>query len=300
MIIIDADIYSLANRFGIAQNKFTQYANKSIDEIIEAEAAQGNSRAAKFSGEVLNDTAALVKLFKLSNVENKFAILQNLSEHQLEELLPLLEKQDLIIGLNYFDKDKLLELIGRLPAEQLVKYVLEMFPSKEIMKLMPVESMNKFLALPELDKSLVLKHLQQLKPEFLAQAIESVTGKPAKGLNSQELVKEIAALPQQKYKEALVNISEDQKRKFILLMIEEKPKLLEKFPAEGFVKILNEKEKPDLIKAAKVIKSEFLVEMLKELPKDLLAVIVTQIDPKLFAEVLIKSYPNILKEIIST
>ncbi|HNW25745.1 MAG TPA: hypothetical protein PLG15_00510 [Candidatus Gastranaerophilaceae bacterium] len=300
MIVIDADIYSLANRFGIAQSKFTQYANKSIDEIIEAEAAQGNSAAAKFSREVLKDSSALVELFKLSSVGNRFAILQNLSEQELEKLLPFLEKQDLIIGLNYFDKAKLLELMGRLPAEQLVKYVLEMFPPKEIMKLMPAESMDKFLTLPDLDKNLVLKHLMQMKPEFLAQMIESVTGKPAKSLNPQELVKEIASLPQEKYKEALVNIPEDQKRKFILAMIEEKPKLLEKFPAEGFVKVLNEKEKPDLIKAAKVIEPEFLVEMLKELPQDLLAVIVTQINPEIFAQVLIKSYQDILRSIIST
>ncbi len=300
MIIIDADIYSLANRFGIAQNKFTQYASKSIDEIIKAEAAQGNTQAAKFSREVLNDAAALVELFKLSSIGNKFAILQNLSEHQLEELLPLLQKQDLIIGLNYFNKDKLLELMTRLPKEQLVKYVLEMFPPKEIMQFMPSESMNKFLTLPDLDKNLVLKHLKKMNPEILAQMIESVTGKAVKSLNPQELIKDLASLPQEKYKEALVNIPEAVKRVFILSMVEEKPKLLEKLPAEGYQKVLEQKEKPDLIKASKVIEPEFLAEMLKELPPDLLSVIVTQIDPKIFAEVLIKNYQDILKEIIST
>lgn len=299
MIVIDADLYLLSNRFGIAQSKFSQYANKSIDEIVQAEAAQGNTQAAQFSREVLKNSDSLVELFKLSSVGNRFAILQNLTEQQLEELLPLLEKEDLIIGLNYFDKDKLLELMGRLPKEQLVKYVLEMFPPEEVMQFMPVASIDKFLLLPELDKDLVMKHLQKMRPEVLAVMIESVTGKPVTSLDPKELVKEIGLLPPDKYKEALLNIPEEQKRKFVLSMFEEKPKLMEKIDAQGYVKVLEQKDKPDLIKAAKVIEKEHIVEILKELPKELLSVIVTQIDPKIFAEVLIKKYQGILHEIIS-
>ena len=48
MIRLDIDLSYLTKNFEIGTQRLNQYASKSIDEIMEAEAAQGNPQAEKF------------------------------------------------------------------------------------------------------------------------------------------------------------------------------------------------------------------------------------------------------------
>ena len=187
MITLDTDLLYIASKFNISPKRISEYANKSIDEIMAAEAANGNPQAAKFDSQVLSNPQELIKLFKLSTPRNRYAILQNMSQHDLESLLPLLETKDLILGLNFFTKDKLLKLVGQIPKKELVKYVFQMFSPEQVMKMMPEEQMNKVLTSQDLDKGLVLKHLKSLSPEILSQMIEAATGQKAEGNNQMYL-----------------------------------------------------------------------------------------------------------------
>jgi len=297
MIKIDADLYYIANKFNISSQRISQYAGKSIDEIMESEAAQGNTQAAKFDVEVLNNPTELMKLLKLSTPANRHAILQNLNQQDLEALLPLLEKNDLVFGLNFFTKDKLLKLVGNIPKDQLVKYVFQMFSQADVMKMMPVEQMDKLLTSPDLDKGQVLKYLKSMNPEVLAQIIESATGKKVESMDQQDLIGQIAGLNPEKYREALTSIPEEKKREFIFQMAKENPKLYEMFDADAYEKMLNQKDKPDLVKAAQSIEPDQLIKMMGELPQDLLAIVVTQINPKDFADVLTSKYKDVLTQI---
>ena len=50
--------------FNISRKKLSDvYAGMSIEEIMKAEAQQGNTAAAKFDSAVLNDPIKLIKLF---------------------------------------------------------------------------------------------------------------------------------------------------------------------------------------------------------------------------------------------
>ena len=68
-----------------------------------------------------------------------------MDDKQLEGLLPLMEKNDLVQGLNYFTQDKLLKLLEELPPEQLVKTVLELFSQEEVIQFMPEDQLDKLL-----------------------------------------------------------------------------------------------------------------------------------------------------------
>lgn len=299
-ITLDTNLYMICSMFNVSYKKITdEYSGMSIEKIMEAEAAQGNKAAASFDSEVLNNPAKLIQLFGLDKLGNKYAILKNLSEHDLENLLPLLEQPDLVLGLKMFDKDKILELVQQLPKNQLVKYIFQMFSPEQVLKLMPEEFIDKFLQSDKLDKGLVMKHLKSLPPELLAQMLEAATGQPVQSMDPQDLIKQIGSLPPQKYKEALISLPSEQKRQFILGITKEEPKLFELFDAEGYAKVAAKKDKPDLIKAAQVIEPEELVKMLKELPKDLISIVMTQIDPKVFADILIEDYQDILSQVIA-
>ena len=109
-IAIDTNLIYLQNRLNISADRLQTYQGKTIDQIIEAEAAAGNQLAIALAEELLSNVNLLVELFQLADPNNKFMILRNMDDKQLEGFLPLMEKNDLVQGLNYFTQDKLLKL----------------------------------------------------------------------------------------------------------------------------------------------------------------------------------------------
>lgn len=313
MITLDTDMYLLCSLFNISSQKLSGiYAGKSVEDIMEAEAAQGNTAAANFDKTILNDPVKLAELFQLNNVGNKFAILSNMSQADLEDLLPLLNQQDLIIGLNYFTKDKLIDMDEDLPKEQLVRLMFEMFSPEQIMQLMPEEQLNKVLKNPNMDKSLEIKYLATLKPEILAQMYEATTGMQAPTIgntgnvsgsptfDTQKLLAMITSLPADKFQEAMINIPPQNKREFVLRIAKEDPRVFLMFDSHAYTKIISsEKQKEDIIRASSVIDQDQLVKMMTHLPKDLMAVLLTQIDTQKFAAILCENFKNILSQIVA-
>ena len=313
-IAIDVNMHMLCSMFNISYKKITdEYYGMAIDEIMKAEAQQGNTAAAKFDSSILNNPAKFIELFGLQDAENKFAILSNMNEHDLKDLLPLLNPKDLVSGLNFFTKDKLLELIKDLPPEQLVKYVFEMFSPEQVMLMMPEDEIDKVLtsSFMKKNKELELKFLEKVKPEILAQMIEAATGQKAIGVGEigmdgkprfdmEALINQLRALPDDKYQEAILSMPPVNKQFFMLGMAKENPKIFELFSPEAYTNIIGQKkEKEEMIKAALVIEPEHLVKMVEQLPPDLTAVVLTQIDTDKFADVLLANFRDIIRQIVA-
>lgn len=313
MITLDTDMYLLCSLFNVSQRKIAdEYSGMSVEDIMEAEAAQGNASAANFDKAILNDPVKLIELFKLNDVGNKYAILSNLNEKDLEELLPMLDQEDLVAGLNLFTKDKLLKLSEQLPMEQLVNMVFQMFAPEELMQFMPEDQLNKFLTSTELDKDTILKNLQSMNPQILAQMLEATTGQPAMSSDSQmslsgqvnydgqQILQQLMSLPDDKFQESLLNMPTQAKKGFILTMAKQDNKLFQLFDASAYTSIMGQKrQKEDIVKSSMVLESDQLVKMLEELPQDLTAIVLTQIDTNKFADVLLSKFKDIIKEIVA-
>ena len=82
-----------------------KYANMSVDEIIEAEAAQGNQQAIELAQELTTNTSLVMELFDLADTNNKYMILREMSAQQLQTFLPEMEESDLLQGLYFFTED---------------------------------------------------------------------------------------------------------------------------------------------------------------------------------------------------
>lgn len=312
MITLDSNIILLCSMFNISYRKLAnEYTGMSVEQIMQAEAQQGNTAAANFDQSVLGDPQKLIELFKLDDIGNKYAILSNMNEHDLENLLPFLEQQDLMAGLQFFTKDKLVDLSKNLPQKDLVKYVFNMFSPEQIMQLMPDEEIDKALTSEQLDKNFILKYLPSLKSEILAQMYETATGDtsnaPTMGidgvqtdLTSQEFTNKLSLLPDAKFKEALLSMPPQTKKNFTLMLSRENPNIFLLFNPQAYAHIIdNRKNKEEMIKASNAIDNEQLVKMLKELPQDLTAIVLTQIDTKKFADVLLTQFKSILAEVIA-
>ena len=75
-IVIDASMTRFAERLHISASRMVnEYGLKTIDEIIEAEAAQGNSQAVNYAKEMYDSPDKLIQIFRLADVENKFVLI---------------------------------------------------------------------------------------------------------------------------------------------------------------------------------------------------------------------------------
>lgn len=301
MLVLETDLNLLLNKLNISRTKMTElYSHMTVDEIIEAEAAQGNQAAVEYATELFTNVENLVEIFKLADPKNKFLILQTMTSDKLHKFLPLMEEEDLTQGFKFFTEDKLVAMMKELPPEQLIQTVFEMFSEQEVIDLMPNDELDKFLTSTEVDKGNVLKHLQSIPPEYLAQIIEGITGKECENMDSIDMVKQIGNFNPLEYKDALTSMGATQKQQLTLALAHEHKDLYQVFSPEAYTDMVHsQKQKPEMIKALNVIEQEEKIKMLKELPNDLLSIVITQMDAKDFADTLIRKFPEVLAEIVA-
>ncbi len=299
-ITINTDLAYIQSKLNISTSKMETYQNKSIEEIIQTEAAEGNQAAIQLAADMFTNVSQLVELFQLADPENKLAIMSEMTGSQLEKLVPMLETNDLVIGLNYFTQDTLLDLVKDIPKEELVKMVFQLFSQQQVINFMPEEQMDKLLTGTDMNKQMLLNNLERLPEIYLQQVYESVSGKEASG-NAKEMVAQIGQLGDLDYKNAIKNLQPTQKKELTYMLANQETKLFEKFDTDAYTKIINrEREKDEMVKGMSVIRPEYLQKMISELPQDLLAVVTTQIDTDKFADALINKFPELLAQIVAS
>ena len=299
-LIIDSNLEYLQSVLHISKVTFEdKYANKSIDEIVEAEAAQGNQEAIKLAQQLTTNVNLVMELFDLADTNNKYMILREMSAQQLQVFLPEMEEKDLLQGLFFFTEDKLMKMLEELPSEQLVKTVFEMFSKEEIVQLLPEEQLDKFLTSTDIDKNKILKHMQSIPPEYVAQVLEQITGEAHEGMDSIDLSKKFGELNPLEFKDAITAFQPTQKQQLVLSLGKEHEEWFQLFDANAYTKVINrEKQQPEVVKAMSVIEPEYIQNMISELPNDLLSIVITQIDTEKFADILMNQFPEIMAQII--
>lgn len=301
MIVVDTDLTTLMQKLNIPSAKMQEYAMMSVSDIVEAEAAQGNEAAVAYARELFTNPDQLVKIFKLADPRNKLEILSEMTAQQLAVFLPEMEEADLTEGLKYFTQEKLLKMLQSIPPEQLVLTVFELFSEEEIIEYLPEEQLDKFLTDSSMDKEKIFDHMEDIPPEFIAQMIETITGKPLEdGINQKEMLEQVRGFNPLEFKNALLSLQPVAKQQLTLGLAKKDKDLYQLFDASAYTNMINTyKQQPELVKAMDVIEEEHKIKMLKELPNDLLSVVVTQIDARDFADILINKCPEILAQIIA-
>ncbi len=301
MIIIDTDLTTLMQKLNISTAKMQQqYSMMSVEEIVEAEAAQGNQQAVEYARELFTNPEQLVKIFKLADPNNKLEILSEMTAQQLALFLPEMEETDLSEGLKYFTQDKLLSMLESIPPEQLVNTVFEMFSQEEIIQYLPEEQLDKFLSSTEMDKNKIMEHMKEIPPELIAQMLETMTGQPVEDMSMESMLETVGGFNPLEFKNALLSLQPVAKQQLTLGLAKENTKLFQLFDPHAYTNMINTyKQQPELVKAMNVIEEDQKIKMLKELPNDLLSIVITQMDAQDFADILIKRCPELLAEIIA-
>ena len=300
MIVIDTDISLLVKKLNITQAQLQQYGTMSVEEIVEAEAEKGNTKAVEYATELFTTPEKLVKIFKLSDPNNKLEILGEMTAQQLYLFLPEMEEADISQGLKFFTQDKLLAMLEKIPPEQIVNTVFEMFSKEEVIEYLPEEQLNKFLTSTDIEKNKVLEHMKSIPPEYIAQMIENITGEEVKEMDQEKMLAQVRDFNPLEFKNALVSLQPIAKQQLTLGLAKEHTELFQLFDPHSYANMISTyKQQPELVKAMAVIEEDQKVKMLKELPNDLLAIVITQIDAEDFADILINKCPEILAQIVA-
>ena len=297
MIQLQVD-YALLNKFfGIPLNKIPQYANKDLEEIMEIEAQEGNTKAKNYE-KILSDPDKLYDIFKLTNVENKYIILQNMSEDDLDNLLPLLEQEDLLKGLNFFTEEKLVTMCEELPTEALADMILEKFNLEIVLSLMSEDAMDEFLNQPDIERRYSMQYFESLHGDDFKKMMAKYLGPEFEEKSQKEGLEYLNNMDNSKYKQFLLSFERNDKIKLIDNIASQDEKFVYLFKNEDMVAPMNLLQKEDKIKTMGSLDKEFILPMIEELPLDLTQIVLTQIDSRELSEVLARDFQDILSSVV--
>ena len=297
MIQLQVDFTLLNKFFGIPASKIPQYANKDLEEIMEIEAQQGNTKAEDYK-KILADPDKIYEIFKLSNTENKYMILQNMNEDDLDNLLPLLKQEDLMKGLNFFTEEKLVNMCEQLPIEVLSQMILEKFALTDVLSLMGEDSMNKFINQPDVDRKYSMKYFEGLDGDQLKKMMAKYVGPEYQDKSQKESLDYLNNLNNSKYQQFLLGLDRNDKMGMIDGIAAQDEDLVYLFENEDMVRPMNLLMKEDKVKMMGNLDKEFMVPMIQELPLDLTQIVLTQIDPRDFADIISRDFQDILSSVV--
>jgi hypothetical protein len=298
-ISLNTDQYHLMNKLNITTSRMRDYSDKSVDEIINAEAESGNTVAKDYGRKLFGNVDELIETFQLSDPSNKYNILNQMSAEQREKVLELLDDEDMVIGLNFFTQEKLEQMLGKVSVAESAGVALEAFSLPQIIAMMPEEELEQFFMSSDIPKESFSAQLKNLDPELLIQLAESITGKAADQSDASKLIHQISSLPDKQFKEIMASLDGEIQQSVIYQMANEDKNVLLHFSNQAYTDMVANLQKPDMVKSMIALDSESLQRMTKQLPEDLFSIVATQIDTRQFAQLLIDRCPDLLEKFTS-
>ena len=290
-------------------------AYSAIDQYSDAQAAKGtkigqhgqtiqsaeNTQDANAASKVKNvptDAATLIETLKLEMPESKLAILKLIPHSELLQFLSLLNKEQLLSGLKLFTKEKLLQFVGNLSKEQLLKMLTKMYISTDqILEHFSIKELNHFLSSKKIDKSNMLKIFQSLSKTELAQLAESATGVPQGNKTQTQLFKVIGDLSTAQITDGIKGLEYKKMRGIVSEMLKEDSSLYMEFTQQSLFKQTINFPKSSLVEGMGTIDTDKLIKFLDKLPDNFLALVTTQMDTEILAQILVNDYQNLLSQI---
>lgn len=296
-IVIDASMKTFADRLNISSSRMVQdYGLSSVDEIIKAEAARGNTKAVNHAREYYSSPDKLIDIFKLTDVENKFVLIHNMDEETRLKVLPFLSNEDLVMGLYFFKQDKLLEMMMEVGIVELVRVVLEAFSPEQIIEMMSEEDLAMFFMNQDLKKEAVVEQLKIMPSDIMEKFVESVTGRPAEETDPMQLINSLAELPDDKFAKFMAVVDPDVQRQLVYQLTEDDPSYFTLFPNITYVNMLSTLMKQEMVPPMVMLNKETLMGINALLPSDLLSIVAAQIDTMDFAKFLQDGHMDVLEK----
>ena len=240
------------------------------------------------------DYSKIIESLELHKTKNRFAVLSQLGQDDVIRMLYLLDKENLVLGLKFFTKEKLMSFVLSLPKSELLQILFTIFSKEDLLAMMPEKELNRLLSSDKLDKNEVYKLLQSMPTQMLAQIYEAATGVQIGNVTNDELMSKVGGLKQTQLIDGLVSLSYSQKLDFVTNMAKSDERLFTELSANSLMKAVERSTKGEMIEGMTNLDPEKIINMLTYLPENVLTQVATLIDPNKLAYVLENFYTDIL------
>lgn len=291
MVNLDIDVELLA--------KYAHLLTRTLgtDKTQQSQGAEKSGKA-KFYETSGYNAKNLVEDLDLTDPKNRYAIIKQMKQSEIMQLIPLMEKKALLTGMKFFTKEKLSVILSYLPEEMLAKMLQTMYNPEQIMEMMPIQTVRKFLTNNKIDKKNIFKYMEeQMKPQELKEMYKEATGKDIGTNNKTEMVGKFEQLNPMLFNDALQSMNPKHAKGMAAFVIEQQPELLQEFSGLQMSHCFDKSTKSELIAGMESLDNEVLGKIAENLPPQLLEQVVTQIDPEVFAEKLLTDLSAVLEKL---
>jgi len=282
-VTLDVELQSLLKNYQLGNSLAVQNNDNNVQE---------NPVAGVDSDDL--DYSKIIESLELHKTKNRFAVLSQLDQDDVIKMLYLLDKENLVLGLKFFTKEKLMSFVLNLPKSELLQIIFTIFSKEDLLAMMPEKELNRLLSSDKLDKNEVYKLLQSMPTQMLAQIYEAATGVQIGNVSNDELMSKIGGLKQAQLVEGLVSLSYSQKLDFVTNMAKSDERLFAELSPGSLMKAVERSTKGEMIEGMANLDPEKIINMLTNLPESVLTQVATLIDPNKLAYVLENYYTDIL------
>jgi hypothetical protein len=234
----------------------------------------------------------------LANPDSRLGILMMLNKPELMQLLFLLDKEKLILGLNFFSLPKLLEMIMRLPKELLLQALLMHMDQNTLLSLMPQRELLRILGSGKIKEEMLVKSLENLPTHILIQMLEAVLGQSVGRLKHHQVIDRMHHLKKRQILEGIMTLPSGTLLSIVSNFTLKDPSLLMELSRGALTQPFTRFTKPMLVQSFMVLDNSEIIKMLGGLPKNLLAQVACMIDPGQLAEVFANQFQGLMASLL--
>lgn len=276
--------------------KTTYIAMNGLSKIAKAKDIKDNS-GARFVKENVwrgNNVYTLLKHLQVSR--NKMLFLMMLKRRDWIAILWLMDKEKLVMGLRFFSKDKLLQLMTLIPKRVLIRMLLRVFPLKELIKRMPIGEMLNIFKSKRLPEKVLIKAMKDIGDRrFLLQLLEHMTDKPMNRLTNQEMIQMMGNFKKHRMMDGMRFLPYKLLQPFMMKLMQQDPELLMRMTGNFIFKQFSMLSKSELIQPFMLVEKDLLIKILDHLPDKFIMQIAQTVDDNKFESYLISNHMNLLE-----
>ncbi|MDX2085240.1 MAG: hypothetical protein SFZ03_07625 [Candidatus Melainabacteria bacterium] len=238
------------------------------------------------------DLYEVVKALNLKS--NKLMVIRLMRRADWMALLFLLEKDQLIAGLRFFSKEKLLRLMTLLPKPLLLKMLLHTLPMEYLIQKLPTHEIFNILRSKKLTEKHMAKGFSWMDPKYLQFILMKITNVPLHTLNPVEMVDMLKNFKKRELLEGMKMLPFKALQPFVLMFTKQDPELLELLSNKFIFDQFDMMSKPTLLDAFQTLPDSMIIKFLSQLPDKFLQLVVAQIDEKQLEAYLLSQKPELL------
>lgn len=242
----------------------------------------------------LNDANEILRLINFS--EYKELILKMMRRSDWMKLIELMDKEDLLRGLRFFSREKLLRLIYWLPKQFQIKILLRMLGLKYLVKLMRAPDILRMLRSQQIPMALLAKRLVHfMDPKYLKHIMREIApNSDVDNLTPNEMGSMLARLKKRQVLEGMKNLPYKALHPFMMEVLKGDMQLLMHIPDTFIDKAFANRAMSELLLGAEVLPKGIIVELLEQLPDDYLMAVPALADDGELMAMIVEEYSHLI------